>query len=206
MKKFKKEAITLIVKRPGELPVIYKNGEYLRRERILENDNREFDFYETPYKITEALAKKNIFPKEAVIYDPCFGKGAIEHILQKYGYNNIIKDDLCITGKNFLYCRNKYDYLIFNPPFNKFDEFIFKAQKITKKMFASIVKTDYFSTITRSRNGVWKHLKYFFTCNKKLDYREDPNTTQTGFYATGWGIWDMSWQENYWMDSILDVT
>ncbi|GHV86975.1 hypothetical protein AGMMS50255_2710 [Spirochaetia bacterium] len=191
---------------------IVKNGQEQKQEkrRVIFN-NREKrktlhpnDFYETPYILTRELVNLNIFPKDSIIYDPCCGKQAIGKILKENGYE-VIEDDITTNGKDFLQCQKQYDYLVMNPPFNQYDDFILKAKEVTNKVFASIIPMDYLSTCNRQYNGVWKHLKKIFVFNQKISYAGSPDSFDTSFHATAWGIWDMEYNGDSQEFSILDI-
>ncbi|GHV86976.1 hypothetical protein AGMMS50255_2720 [Spirochaetia bacterium] len=165
---------------------------------------RPNDFYETPYIVTRALVNQNIFPKGSIIYDPCCGKMAIGKILKENGHT-VIEDDITTNGKDFLQCNEQYDYLVMNPPFKLFYDFILKAQETTNKVFASIVPINFFPVCKKQYKGVWKHLKQFFHFYQNIDYRGSPDSFSIGIMATAWGIWDMDYNGNTFETSILDL-
>lgn len=173
--------------------------------RKSEDERPEADFYATPKQLTWELVNLNLFDKSKTIYEPCAGSGAIANELTKSGFN-VILDDIRTTGKDFLTCTDHYDYIITNPPFSKFDEVVLQAKKCSDQ-FAMIMKTNFFGAYKREKLGVWKNLKYLYIFNRQVSYEYDPDNEYLtmGCLITGWGIWDMNWNENYWETRILDI-
>ena len=179
---------------------------YVNRKR--KEDRPESDFYQTPYILTEKLI--NILENEKIdksseIYEPAVGNFAIVKILNKYGFNNIITDDIRITKKDFLECNKEYDYIITNPPFSIFDKFILKCQEICKKKYILLIKTNFFGAKQRYLNGIWKYLKGLYIFNRQVDYRWEPEIIKYGCLVTGWAVFDKEWTKDFWMTKIIDI-
>lgn len=174
----------------------------------------DHDNYETPYSLTEELMKLGLFDFNKQFCECACGKLAIVKVLEKYT-NNILYFDKNIKygwlGKvNFLDKQlwQKYNYIITNPPFSLFDEFVMRAKEIAKEKIAFIGRVNYFGAYQRNNNGIWKHLKEVHVFNRMVDYRyplREDGKFYTGGLVTGWFVWDMSWNKNYWKTYIMDV-
>ena len=182
-----------------------KGKAYANRKPLEERP--EADFYSTPYCLTWKLLEQNLFDKSRTIYEPASGSGAISSQLRKAGFT-VVEDDIRTTRKDFLECTERYPYIITNPPFSLFDEFVLKAKEVSLGGFAMILKTNFFGAYNRSANGVWKHLKYVYIFDRQVDYRSplrDDGLVHVGNLITGWGVWDMSWDEDYWQTKVVSV-
>lgn len=170
------------------------------------------DFYQTPRPLTWELLKLGLFDSNKIVLECACGNGAISNILENYFETNQTFYDRFKLGdfeqRNFLTEENrKFDYIITNPPFSLFDEFVMKAKEIVKEKIAFIGKTNFFGAEKRNRIGVWKHLKEVHIFNRQVDYRffREDNKLVAGNLITGWFIWDMNWNKNYWKTYIIDV-
>lgn len=170
------------------------------------------DMYETPYILTRKLMELEIFNLDKYVGEVACGKGAIVDILKEYFsvvdfYDKYISFSDGIT-KDFLKENKKYDIIITNPPFSLFDAFVMKAKEVVKDKFAFIARTNYFGAYKRNENGIWKHLREIHIFNRMVDYRyplREDGKFYCGGIVTGWFIWDMSWNKNYWKTYIMDV-
>lgn len=178
-----------------------KGKAYANRKK--ESERPKSDFYQTPYCLTWELIKLNEFDISKTIYEPACGKGAISSQLKNAGYS-VLENDLNTTGKNFLNCKDHYDYIITNPPFSLFDDFVLKAKECSDK-FAMIMKTNFFGAYKRNLNGVWKNLNKVYIFNRQIDYQNEPDVFSCGNLITAWGIWDKNWNENYHETRIIDI-
>ena len=168
-----------------------------RKREEIRNKN---DFYETPFSLTWELQKLNIIPKEVnghktTILDPCCGK---------YAISKWFREDYDITeksleyGNDFLtedYSDKHYDFVIMNPPFDLWDNFVYKSKDIADVVI-SIGKTDYFSCYQRLQNGIWKNLKAIYIFNRKVDYQFptiENGDLGVGNLTSGWFIWDKNY-------------
>lgn len=68
----------------GQIPLIEELGDPQAR--------RDDDFYETPRWQTEALLKRLLFQRSAVILEPCAGNGAIVRALRAHGHLVLTND------------------------------------------------------------------------------------------------------------------
>jgi hypothetical protein len=178
---------------------------YANRKPI--DQRPEADFYETPYSLTWELIKLNVFDISIPVYEPAMGNGAISSQLIKAGFT-VTGDDLLTTGKDFLmHTDEHYQQMCMNPPFSLFDEFIIQAKKCSDK-FASIMKTNFLGAHSRTKKGVWKNLRCLYVFDRQIDYRTpilESGELCIGNLITGWGVWDMSWEEDYFETRVLDI-
>lgn len=179
---------------------------YANRKKI--EDRPKSDFYETPYSLTWELLKLGLFDFNKGCLEPASGMGAIHSILNDIFRWGCMGNDIRITGDDFLDWTEKYPYIITNPPFSLFDEFVLKAKEIATEKIAMIGKVNFFGAYKRVEKGVWKHLKHVYIFNRMVDYRtpvRDDGLFHVGNLVTGWFVWDLSWNEDWWHTSILDV-
>lgn len=177
---------------------------YANRRSLQERP--EADFYSTPYSLTWELINLQEFPLDSTIYEPACGSNAISSQLEKAGFN-VICDDIRTTGKNFLECQDHFEYIVTNPPFSLFDEFVTKAKECSNK-FAFIMKTNFLGATKRLEKGIWKGLKKLYIFDRQIDYRTpllDSGELCVGNLITGWGIWENSWTQNYFETRIISV-
>lgn len=156
------------------------------------------DFYTTPKSliwVAEDIIKSE-FPINEPILEPCFGDGAISDELEKYGYT-VHKNDIS-CGKDYLASIFNEKYIITNPPFSLWNEFLIKAKKQCEKIMF-IGRTNYFGTADRLKNGIWKNLKSVHHFNRYIDYRT-PSRQDGQFHvaamATAWFLFDMNFETN----------
>jgi hypothetical protein len=166
----------------------------------------EADFHSTPYSLTWELLKLSEFDLSKPIYEPASGSGAISSQLKKYGFT-VFEDDIRTTGKDFLDCNNHFPYIITNPPFSLFTQFVDKAKQCSDK-FAFIMKTNFLGCQSRLENETWKYLKSLYVFSRQIDYRtplREDGKMCVGNLITGWGVWDMSWDKDYFQTKVIDV-
>jgi hypothetical protein len=185
---------------------------YANRKKV--EDRPESDFYQTPRPLTWELLKLNEFDYGKTVLEPACGDLAIYNEIEGCFKDIIYFDKNRVNGIlsniDFLDLdpnRMKWDYIITNPPFSLFDEFVMKAKEIAREKFAFIGKTNFFGAYKRYKNGIWKHLKHVYVFNRQVDYRyfREDNKLICGNLITGWFIWDMNWNESWWKTSIIDV-
>lgn len=176
--------------------------------RKQEKDRPESDFYASPYPIMKYYILNHFpydLPKE--IYEPASGEGHISRVFKETGLTNVIEDDIRTTGKDFtrLSLEKRHEWIITNPPFSLFDDFVMSAKRNSDK-FAFVLKTNFFGAHGRNIRGVWKGLKYLSIFDRQIDYRfHNDYYVRCGSLITGIGIWDMDWKEGYWMTNVIDV-
>ena len=167
-----------------------------------QEERPDSDFYPTPSSLVKKLLDIEDFNKEYTIYEPADGDGAISKKLRDYGYN-VRTDDIRTTEKDFLKNTDNYKYIITNPPFSLFDNFVNKAKTCCEK-FAFIIKTNFFGAYKRHKIGVWENLKRVGIFNRQVDYRSsfrEDGKFYCGNIVTAWAIWDLSYKD----DTILNI-
>ena len=184
-----------------------KGKSYACRKK--EEERPQADFYQTPRPLTWELMKLDLFDFNKKVLEPSCGKGAITNILKEnFKSKNVFEGDIK-KGQDFLNQRykQKIDYVVTNPPFSLFDEFVTQAKRIAIEKIAFIAKTNFFGAEKRNRFGIWNNLKYVYIFNRQVDYRyfRKDNKLICGNLITGWFIWDMNWKKDYWFTSIIDV-
>jgi hypothetical protein len=90
----------------------------------------DLDLYETPRFMVASLLHHHPIPKDALIFEPCVGDGAIARALKDAGYRFILTNDLDTRHEAELHenaaslplwshpSLATVDYVITNPPFN----------------------------------------------------------------------------------------
>lgn len=173
--------------------------------RKQEKDRPAADFYSTPVPVFKRYME-NYFPYGIPkdVYEPAAGEGHISKVLRGLGCN-VIEDDLRTTGKNFLEFNGHYEWIITNPPFSLFDEFVMAAKR-NSNYFAMIMKTNFFGAHGRNVNGLWNGLRHLTVFDRQIDYRGHNDTgCAVGNLITGVGIWDMSYHVKSWTMNVMDV-
>ena len=185
-------------------------GKAYTNKRPLE-ERPESDFYATPHSLTWELLKLNLLDKNKTCIEPASGEGDICRWLAEYFNKPVFHGDIRY-GFDFLddnnIRENSYDYCILNPPFSLFDEFVMQAKRVAREKVISIAKTNFFGAYQRYQNGVWKHLKHVYIFNRQVDYRYEPREDgklKFGNLITGWFVWDLEWNHDWWMTEIIDI-
>jgi hypothetical protein len=110
--------------------------------------DKQLDIYETNPIYLDDLFKYEKYEKDGTYYEPCWG-------INKYLYNKLKVDGYdvygsdIIDGVDFLECKDKYDYIITNPPFNLNLEFINKSFEVANKKISFLVPLNYLDTMKR---------------------------------------------------------
>jgi hypothetical protein len=178
--------------------------------------NRQGDMYHTPKSliwVSKDIIRKE-FTEEAIL-EPCCGSGAISEELEKYGYS-VLKNDLYTHDgvnmcTNFNYLNQMWTfekYIITNPPFTLWDEFVMKAKTHCEK-FMFIGRLNYQSTQGRYNKCLWKNLKGVYPFTRYIDYQTPyriDGKFHVGAMATAWFLWDMNYEGDTWEQKILDVS
>jgi len=155
----------------------------------------EGDFYETPKSlvwVAEDVIRAE-FNTAISILEPCSGEGSISNELKKFGFL-VIENDLFKGGVDYLGAEFTEKYIITNPPFSLWDEFVTKAKLECEKVML-IGRLNYFGTASRLKNGTWGNLKSIHCFNRYVDYRTPSRVDglfNVGAMATAWFLWDMS--------------
>lgn len=153
------------------------------------------DFYSTPKSLV--WVAKDIIESEFAgcgILEPCYGEGAISSILKKWGHE-VDEHDLYKDGENYLKSGCNALYVITNPPFSLWNEFLLKAKSHAQKIML-IGRLNYLGTQNRFKKGFWDNLKCIYPFSRYVDYQtpyRDDGLFHVGCMATGWFLWDMSY-------------
>lgn len=196
---------------------------YTNRKPVSERP--ESDFYPTPKYLVERLLIHDAFVEnlqtsyeyarlhnrcEINVLEPACGNGAISSVLKKrLKFANIIEHDIRTDGVDFLSYepKEKIDLIITNPPFSLFDDFVQKAKKIAP-VVVFIGKLNFFGAYNRHMNDVWHDLRNVLIFNRQVDYRteeRDDGKFYCGNLVTGWFIWNVRYQKEYFMTDVIDV-
>lgn len=175
--------------------------------RKTKEDRPVGDFYETPKSLVwcaEDLINKE-FSKDNQILEPCCGNGAVSEELVKMGFS-VSTNDLYRGGYDYLTSSFKEEFVITNPPFSQFDDFVLKSKSHCKK-FMYLGRLNYFGTQSRLDTGLWNNLKSVHCFSRYVDYRTESRSDglfNVGAMATAWFIWDMEYEGDTKID-FLDV-
>jgi hypothetical protein len=120
--------------------------------------NRKGDAYPTPKSllwVAKDFIKKEFSPTISIL-EPAAGEGALVDVLEDFGYLVLENDLYPLNSKmrcmDYLKETWQYTYVITNPPFSLWDEFVLKAKTHCRK-FMFIGRMDYLSTYQRMING-----------------------------------------------------
>jgi hypothetical protein len=149
------------------------------------------DFFETPYSMTEQLLINEKFNYNKKILEPAMGHGAILKILRKCTLNTYGND--ISTGKSFFKEENKFDYIITNPPFSLWDEFIKKAKTVAIEKFAFLGRLEFLTGLKRFNENIYFDPEYpltkiyLFVRKVNLSFSEEayPKLREDGKYPAG---------------------
>ena len=163
------------------------------------DDRPKGDKYMTPKSLiwTAKDIIDSEFPAGVEILEPCCGDSAIsEELEDRY---KLIENDLYgVFGKDYLTDKFflNFNYVITNPPFSLWDEFINRAKDHCLK-FMFIGRLNYFGTNSRYQGDIWKYLKSVSIFNRYVDYqtgyRKDGNF-HLGSQSTAWFLWDVEYR------------
>jgi len=172
---------------------------------------KKSDFYETPYSLTEHLFEREDFDKDLSVCEPACGGGAIVDILNKHWTDRVFSYD---QEKDFLKEKDKYDYIVTNPPFSLAQEFIQQARKVARKKFAFLLPLSYlhgkkrYDEIYMSDTYKLKTV-YVFTRYPMLgDKLRKDGKYKTGMMVYAWYIFENSYTGKptiEWIDNNADV-
>ena len=130
-------------------------------------ERRKNDRYETPPWAVEALFKRESF-NEGIILEPACASGNISRVIDRLYPDCGIHTDICLDniykGSIFesvdflkynieeligkfkytdqLWRPEKADFIVTNPPYSLFSEFVLKAKEVCKQKFAFFIKTN----------------------------------------------------------------
>jgi hypothetical protein len=143
---------------------------------------RKADFYETPYSMTKQLLRRIDIPDDSTILEPACGDGAILKELKENGTPATTFYDITMDGQDFFEEKERFDFIITNPPYSKALEFIEKALTIATNTFM-LLPLNYLHGQRRYESGIWKHLDEIMVFTR-YPLLGDP-LRQDGKYRTG---------------------
>jgi len=157
------------------------------------------DFYPTPKSLIWLL-KEEIYKEFDIskpILEPCCGERSISSALESIGYT-VVDNDLYKGGVDYL--TNDFDisYVITNPPFRLWDNFVFKAKSHADKVMM-IGRTSYLGTHSRNISNIWTNLKTIYVFDRQIDYRtlyRDDGMFYVGGQVTAWFLWDKDYNQD----------
>jgi hypothetical protein len=117
------------------------------------------DDFETPYSMTQQLFENEIFDDRPVL-EPACGNGAISKILEKK-FSTVISSDVerCFITSDFY----DYKYIITNPPFSLWDDFVEKAKAVATEKFAFLGRIEFLTGLKRFNENVYYDPEYPLT-------------------------------------------
>jgi hypothetical protein len=155
---------------------------------------KENDFYETPFSMTEQLLKAHYFGSFNSVLEPACGNGAIVKVLQTF-FNEVHCYDIT-EGIDFFDEKQRYDYIITNPPYSSSFNWIKKCKEVATKKFALLLPLSYLHGKKR-HDEIWMDKTYpltnvyVFTRYPMLgDKLRDDGKYRTGMQVYAWYIWD----------------
>jgi hypothetical protein len=177
--------------------------------------NNKNDNLPTPFSMTLHLLNNEYFNQDKIFFEPASGEQmAIVQVFAnwyvEYEYGDIN------NGQDFFQQTKKYDYIITNPPFSKWDEFIQKAKTIAIDKFAFLGDMDFLTGIDRYRNklyfdgeyGLCRVWEFVRKCDLRHEFRED-GKYPAGMQHYGWYIFEKGWKKNYyegrWLNNQNDI-
>ncbi len=119
------------------------NGALLTNKNA--KDRSKTDFYPTPENVTLALLNFLSIPRGSIIWEPAAGEGHMASVFKRQGYRVIATEKYDrgygLTGRDFLsHMPCHCDWIITNPPFTLFEEFVRKCISLGKP-FALLAKS-----------------------------------------------------------------
>ncbi|WP_157266414.1 SAM-dependent DNA methyltransferase [Azohydromonas aeria] len=114
---------------------------------------RELDYYPTPPDATHALMQFLALPRNAAVWEPACGAGAMSDVLTQY-VDSVYSTDIRQTGygiggKDFLATEYDCDAVITNPPFVLSEQFIRHARD-QAPVVAMLLKSQYWHAARRA--------------------------------------------------------
>jgi len=155
-------------------------GKAFAHKREKKNDNLP-----TPYSMTKQLLEQELFYGNGqTILEPARGEGAIEKIIKKYfGEENLWSYDINdkYEPQDFMDEKIDYDYVITNPPWSLWNQFVEKSKQVATERFALLGDIDFLSGKARFENNLYQDGKYNLKeihmfvrkCDLRGELRED---------------------------------
>lgn len=177
---------------------------YANRHKVA--DRPLMDAYATPASLiscAELVFRRFLYPRIPVL-DPCCGES---HVFRKelgsMGYEVVENDIIMPGGHDFLHPTSESldawkscHQIAMNPPFSKWDEFVFMAKSYAMTVIA-IGRLNYLSTQSRLESDIWDGLCHIAVFSRYVDYQTPIRTDgqfHVGAMATGWFVWQRGYR------------
>jgi hypothetical protein len=155
----------------------------------------KYDMYATPLGLVWSAGNifKNLISEKAKILEPCAGTGALIEGLDSIIPNRIVPRDLLITGDDFYETKDKFDWIVTNPPYRNTERFIEKCYNVASQTMLLIPIT-HLQGVKRYEQQTYRHLKTMYVFNRMPMFRKDYHVDglfTTGMQATAWFHFDI---------------
>lgn len=153
-------------------------------------DRHEADFYPTPKECTFALVdflmENKLLDNSEKIWECACGDEAIMDALLVKGFGEQVGTDIN-HGIDFLTCEKRAEVVITNPPFNLGAEFIKRAIELDLKLFAFLLKSQYWHS--KNRYGLFNYQRPSYIL--PLTWRPNfaPNRGSAPTMDMLWTVW-----------------
>lgn len=184
--------------------------------KVNQGQRKKGDFYQTPYSMTEQILETIYINPKSSILEPAAGDGAIVKVLKKHFskdqfpnitiYASDINRQVC--NWNFLTTdfKQRFDWIITNPPYSLANEFVVRAKEIASNVLM-LLPLNYLQGQRRYQEEIFNTLNsiYIFTRMPMLseEIRED-GKYKTGMQAYAWYYWNSASNTEptiYWLDN-----
>ena len=187
---------------------------------------KESDFYETPYSMTRKFLQAYPLPQHFNILEPACGNKAIVKVLEEAGYGGeratgFLRYSDLSQGINFLTWEySTVDWVITNPPFSIFQEWVKKCKEVSRVGFSLLLPLSYLHGQKRYDEKIFRDPTfpltriYVFTRYPMLgEPLRDDGKYNTGMMAYMWGVWEKATAPTkfappprvYWIDNNEDI-
>ena len=167
-------------------------GTLVARKKTYEQSDA--DLYETPIEITEMIMNRIKLDKNAFVYEPANGNGAISNVVINHGFKCDTSD--ITDGVDFLKTKGvqKYDMIITNPPYKHAQEFVEKSFEHIKHggLIVMLLRLSFLESAKRYHFFRDSGLKEVHVSSKRITmYPANGNIPKnSGTVAYAWFIWE----------------
>lgn len=158
---------------------------------------RDLDFYPTPKECTIALMDFIKLNRNAVVWEPACGDGAMSNVIREY-CDQVIETDITL-GQDYLITKIECDVIITNPPFNLSADFIKKAVE-EADVVCMLLKSQYWHAAKRQNLFIETNPMYVLPLTWRPDFLE--HTRQPGdkkgapTMEVAWTVWRKGYDGN----------
>jgi hypothetical protein len=122
----------------------------------------------TPFSMITQLLENELFDIDKTVLEPACGEklAIVNVLLEIFKSKNIFAYDKCASGvclKDFLLEKEIFDYIITNPPYSLWDQFINQAKKITKIKFAFLGRLEFLTGLKRFETNLYNSNEFILT-------------------------------------------